>query len=319
MSFPAQNPIGELHTRYGTLYGCQLSFSAFEVQEETGNLVLGGDRYSAYVMCYGTTFGVHHYCMLNDDSAISHAVEQGILSRSHLEIYRDLDAPEWSPAHVRLVNRLRRATWSTFAGGEEQLPPANSPMAHYPGDGEILIPEAGVGPKGRNDEEHLYMRDPRAWFRETGFPDLAPGYNFVSIHGEFNYTACFVVALDIGKPWSVHDGPTEKIAHLFKDPTKDQYLGHLDDALEMFEDMEWGDSMSRCVMTRNRAQKIHLELSEGRTLTFDRVDLTTSGTENDSSPNTAEYQCTLEGETEPSRVTYEQLVEAIENWPLPSV
>ena len=318
MSLSTQSPIDELHRHYGALYGCQLSFSAFEIQEEDGSLVLGGDRYSAYVMCYGTSFGAHHYCMLNDNSAIAHAVEQGDLCNAHLEICREPDDPEWSPAHVRLVNRLRRSTWSSFAGGEEQLPPVDAPMDHYPGDGDILIPEAGVGPKGRNDEERLYMQDPRAWFRETGFPDLAPGYNFPSDHSEFQYTACFIVALDNGRPWSAHDGPTEKIAHLFKDPTKDQYLGRLDDALKIFDDMAWGGAMTRCVMTRNRAQRIHLELSGGRTLTFDRSDLIASGTEKANTPNTDVYQITLDGETEPSRVTYEELVAAIEKWPLPS-
>jgi len=297
----------QLQQQYGPLLACRLEFSAFEIQEDLGTLTLDDHRYSGYLIDYGTARGPHLYCMLNAADRET-AVAEGTLSLDYRSIHWGPDDPEWSPAHGRLMNRLRRETWSSFAGGEQRLPKLGSPLSHYPGDGEMLCPQPQPGPEARTAEERLYIDNPRAWFQQTGFPDAAAGYTFPADEGEYDHVACFLYAMKTNNAWSVHDGPLEKIAHLYDDPTQDQFLGRLDDALKIFDDFEGDDLMTRCVMTRNRARQIHLTFADGRTLTFHRLIL---------ADNLSDYQLKSAEEVLVPRVRYEQIVAALETWPLP--
>ena len=261
----------QLQSTYGPLYGCRLDFVSFEIGVDEGQLSLAGEAYSGYVVNYGTSSGPHLYTMIDPDAHGGASfgevlADKGLPDEFHW-IEWGSDDENWSSAHGRLMSRLRRMSWASFVGGESRLPPIGAPSAEYPGDGgqwidEMLRPEPAHGDEDRDEEELLYMSDPKAWHAHVGTPCFASGWNAPSDSGKYHNVACFISPLETGKPWSIHDGDTQKIAHLYDDPARDQFLGSLDDALKVFDDFEGDEYITRAVLTRNRAKLIRLPKSE---------------------------------------------------------
>jgi hypothetical protein len=316
--------IKRLQETYGPIFGCQLDFVAFEISEDLGELSVNGEKYNGYVISYGSSYGPHLYRMIDKTD--------NNLPQLFNEIHRNSDDPDWPSGRERLLHRLRRLTWSTFVGGESCLPSTGSPLDDYPGDGgqwidEMLRPELENGSIDRNAEEVLYIEDPKAWYKQVGFPCAAAGWGFPDDWSERYHVACFVTAIKTQRDWSLHSGDTEKIAHLFEDQTKDQFLGSLDEALTVFDTFEGQDLAIRCLSTRHRAKLILLHFANRRFLTFTRLpskDKTYNQGHKCSgglSENYAEHSCCLakyqlttdDGKIE-EVVEYDQIVDIIESW-----
>ena len=328
----SKTTLNSLCEQYGPLYGCTMECAAFVISEDLGDLVLGDDRYDGYVIYYGTSFGPHMYCMVDPNAeggdALRRVVQGGHLPRDYLEVDWGSAQDHWTPAHPRLVNRLRRVVWSSFVGGEAALPELGSPLSDYPGDGgnwvdEMLRPNAETDEKSRTAEEQLYLDDPTAWHTHVGFPCAAADWNLASREWEATGVACFVTALETGRSWSMHKGPIDKISHLFEDPTKDQHLGSQSDAMEVFDEFEPNELAGRCVLTRYPSTQIQLRFAGGRFLTFHKLSQTgpshSGGVDAQAPPGskygTTPYRLTDEEDRELGQTTYADIVEAIAGWP----
>ena len=182
----------------------------------------------------------------------------------------------------------------------------------------------------RTAEEQLYLEDASAWHQHVGFPCATAGWNLWEEWSETHDQAYFLGAMHPNGSPSSHLGPIDKIAHLYDDPTQDQFLGFSNDTRSIFEEFTGYDRIPLCVMTRHRASTMRLSFSDGRFVTFERlpVDDKTYGygikCSAGASDNPADHSCcqanfrvTTDDESIIEVVTYDQLIQAIETWPLP--